>query len=145
MDTFHLSRFIDAQARSYEQALQELLAGNKQSHWMWFIFPQFDGLGMSATSRHYAIKSLSEARAYLAHPLLGVRLLECTQALLDLDGLTAHEIFGSPDDLKFCSCMTLFEQVADSSSPFTAALKKYFAGKRDARTLQLLNAVQPDS
>ncbi len=137
MDDFNLARFLDAQANTHAQALRELRAGQKRSHWIWFIFPQLDGLGFSATARHYAIKSVDEARAYLQHPVLGTRLLECTQSVNNLDGLTAHQIFGSPDDLKFCSSMTLFELVAEPHSEFAAALEKYYSGKRDARTLEL--------
>lgn len=138
MDKYDLQRFVDAQANSYTQVLRELRAGKKRSHWMWFIFPQFDGLGFSATAHHYAIKNLDEARAYLQHPVLGARLVECTQCVNDLDGLTAHQIFGSPDDLKFGSSMTLFELVAEPHSAFATAMGKYYSGQRDARTLQLV-------
>ncbi|MDX9767040.1 MAG: DUF1810 domain-containing protein [Ectothiorhodospiraceae bacterium] len=137
-DPFDIARFIDAQSRCYAQVLSELRAGRKRTHWMWFIFPQLDGLGMSATARHYAIRSLDEARAYLAHPLLGARLLECTAIVNALEGLTAHDIFGSPDDLKFRSSMTLFELASEPPSVFTTALDNYFAGRPDQRTLELL-------
>jgi uncharacterized protein (DUF1810 family) len=133
-----LTRFVAAQADSYAQALRELRAGQKRSHWMWFIFPQFAGLGFSATSQHYAIKSLDEAREYLRHPLLGPRLAECTRAVNALEGLTARQIFGMPDDMKFHSSMTLFELVAEPESEFTAAIEKYFAGRRDSQTLELV-------
>ncbi len=137
-DAFDPGRFLEAQAGTYAQALQELHAGQKRSHWMWFVFPQFDGLGMSATSRHFAIRSLEESRAYLHHPVLGPRLVECTKAVNALAGRTVHEIFGSPDDMKFRSSMTLFERVSEAGSVFAVALEKYFAGQRDARTLELV-------
>lgn len=136
-DRFDLARFVAAQDDCYAQALAELCAGRKASHWMWFVFPQFDGLGFSAMSRRYAIRSLDEARAYLDHELLGARLLECTAAVNRLEGRSAHAIFGSPDDMKFRSSMTLFELAAGPGSPFAAALDKYFAGGRDPRTLEL--------
>ncbi len=138
MDPFDLARFVDAQAGNHAQALEELRAGRKRSHWMWFVFPQFEGLGLSATSRRYAIRSLDEARAYLAHPVLGARLLECTRATNALAGRSAHEIFGSPDDMKFCSSMTLFELAAGPGSEFAKALEKYFDGRRDGKTLELV-------
>ena len=105
---------------------------------MWFIFPQFEGLGTSATSRRYAIRSLAEAGAYLRHPVLGTRLVECTEAVNELEGLSARQLFGTPDDKKFRSSMTLFELVAGPESPFTSALEKYFSRERDARTLELV-------
>jgi uncharacterized protein (DUF1810 family) len=142
-DPFHLARFIDAQSRLYHQALDELAAGDKRTHWMWFVFPQIEGLGSSPTARHFAISGLAEAQAYLAHPVLGSRLLECTTTVNALeDALTARAIFSSPDDLKFRSSMTLFAQAATSSTrspaPFQIALKRYFGGKPDVRTLDLL-------
>ena len=136
-DPHDLARFVAAQDDCYAQALAELRAGRKASHWMWFVFPQFEGLGFSAMSRRYAIRSLDEARAYLDHELLGARLLECTDAVNRLDGRSAHAIFGSPDDMKFRSSMTLFELAAGPDSSFAAALDKYFSGSRDARTLEL--------
>lgn len=136
-DRFDLARFVAAQDDCYAQALAELRAGRKASHWMWFVFPQFDGLGFSAMSRRYSIRSLGEARAYLDHEILGVRLLECTEAVNRLEGRSAHAIFGSPDDMKFRSSMTLFELAAGPGSPFAAALDKYFAGGRDPTTLEL--------
>lgn len=139
-DPFDLARFVAAQQDCYAQALGELRAGRKASHWMWFVFPQFEGLGFSAMSRRYAIKRLDEARAYLDHEILGARLLECTDAVNRLEGRSAHAIFGSPDDMKFRSSMTLFELAAGPASPFAAALEKYFAGGRDARTLELAGA-----
>lgn len=137
-DPHDLERFIRAQAGVYDAALGELRAGRKRTHWMWFVFPQVEGLGSSATARHYAIRSLDEARAYLAHPLLGPRLVDCTQAVNALQGRGAHEIFGAPDDLKFRSSMTLFAQVAGSNSDFARALEKYFDGHRDLTTLARL-------
>jgi len=136
-DPFELSRFLEAQQGIYEDALRELRSGRKRSHWMWFVFPQIDGLGASATTRHYAIKGLAEARSYLAHPVLGARILECTRAVNALQGRTAFEIFGTPDVLKFCSSMTLFELAAGPDSEFSRALDKYYSGRRDAATLEL--------
>jgi uncharacterized protein (DUF1810 family) len=108
---------------------------------MWFIFPQFDGLGVSPTSRRYAIRSLDEARAYLRHPLLGARLAECTETVNDLHGRSAREVFGTPDDRKFRSSMTLFELASGPDSPFATALEKYFSGERDVRTIELVRSV----
>jgi len=133
----NLDRFVEAQAPVYDRALAELKAGRKQSHWMWFVFPQIAGLGHSPMAQHYAIQNLTEARAYLTHPLLGARLRECTQTVLDVEGRTAHEIFGSPDDLKFRSCMTLFDLAAPDGI-FRAALEKYFSGEEDALTSEKL-------
>jgi uncharacterized protein (DUF1810 family) len=137
-DPFHLGRFVQAQDRIYEQVLAELRRGRKETHWLWFIFPQIAGLGHSSTARTYAIKSLPEARLYLEHPLLGKRLVECAQILLQLEARSASEIFGFPDDLKLCSCMTLFAQVTGPGSIFTQVLEKFFHGKPDAMTLDLL-------
>jgi uncharacterized protein (DUF1810 family) len=137
-DSFDLERFLGAQASVYGQALAELRAGQKRSHWMWFIFPQIAGLGHSATSIHYAIKSLEEARAYLNHPVLGPRLRECAEAVHAVEGRTASDVFGFPDDLKLRSSMTLFAAVAEPESVFLRVLEKYFQGKQDERTLQLL-------
>ena len=136
-EPFDLERFVSAQAPVYATALAELTAGEKRSHWMWFIFPQLRGLGSSATATHYGIGSLDEARAYLDHPLLGPRLLECTNAVLAVSGRSLHAIFGSPDDMKFRSSMTLFE-VAAPGGPFSAALDRFCAAERDPRTLALL-------
>jgi uncharacterized protein (DUF1810 family) len=138
-DPFDLRRFVDAQAPVYEQACAELAAGRKASHWMWFVFPQLRGLGRSATAQRYGITSMAEARAYWAHPLLGPRLKRCTELVLAVDGRSAQAIFGSPDDLKFRSCMTLFAQAA-GEPVFGRALHKYFAGEPDAATLALLQA-----
>lgn len=137
-DRYDLARFVDAQSHLYEQVLNELKAGRKRSHWMWFIFPQLEGLGVSATARHYAISSLDEARAYLAHPLLGARLLECCRLVNALEGRSAHEIFGSPDDLKLRSCVTLFSRAAPQEPLFKQLLDKYYQGMADERTLELL-------
>lgn len=133
-----LQRFVDAQEGTYTAALGELHAGRKCTHWMWFVFPQVEGLGSSPTAQHYAIRSRAEAEAYLAHPLLGARLRECTAALLALHGRTANQVMGHPDDLKLQSSLTLFAALAGDSSPFAAALTKYFAGKRCSRTLEFL-------
>ena len=138
IDPFNLQRFVDAQASVYRQACAELRAGRKATHWMWFVFPQIAGLGTSTMARLYAIGSAAEARAYLAHPLLGARLRECTALVLAIEGRTAHEIFRDPDDLKFRSSMTLFAAVADDAAIFDQALQKYFAGAGDPRTHEIL-------
>jgi uncharacterized protein (DUF1810 family) len=137
-DLHNLDRFVQAQASDYERALAEIRNGRKRSHWMWYIFPQFDGLGSSSTSRRYAIKSLAEAEAYLRHPLLGPRLFECTESVLGVKGRSAFEIFGSPDDMKLRSCATLFARVSPAGSVFEELLDQYFQGQRDAKTLGLL-------
>lgn len=137
-DPYGLERFVRAQEHDYATALAEIRSGQKRSHWMWYIFPQYRGLGHSEIAQHYAIKSVDEARAYLEHPALGTRLLECVNALLHLEGRTAHQIFGSPDDLKLRSCATLFAHVAPSESAFERLLDKYYDGQRDHRTLELL-------
>jgi uncharacterized protein (DUF1810 family) len=137
-DPFDLSRFLRAQEDDYERALAEIKSGQKRTHWMWYIFPQFDGLGFSSTAKHYAIKSIEEARAYLAHPILGPRLLECAEAAVAVEGRSAHDIFGSPDDLKLRSCATLFACVSPPGSVFERLLAKFYRGERDAKTLQLL-------
>lgn len=139
-DTFHLMRFVDAQRGLYEQACAELRRGHKTGHWMWFIFPQLAGLGLSATSRFYAIRSLAEATAYLAHPLLGSRLREISSIVTTIKGLTVEEIFGSPDNMKLHSSMTLFAHAATENEAFTAVVRKYFHGRWDERTLRLLQA-----
>ena len=138
MDKYNLKRFLDAQADSYTDALHELETGQKRSHWMWFVFPQFAGLGLSSTSQRYAIGSTAEALEYLRHPMLGARLLECTRAINRLEGLSARRVFGTPDDMKLCSSMTLFELVAGPNPEFGNALEKYFGGRRDSRTLELV-------
>ena len=137
-DPYDLNRFLSAQEGVYERALAELKDGLKRTHWMWYIFPQIDGLGYSPTARRYSIKSMEEARQYLDHPVLGKRLLECTEAVIALKGGSASEIFGYPDDLKFKSSMTLFEKIAGPGSVFSFALDRYCHGKRDATTLRLL-------
>jgi uncharacterized protein (DUF1810 family) len=139
-DPHDLDRFVRAQEDVYRQALAEIRSGRKRSHWMWFIFPQFKGLGRSLTSERYAIASGSEAAAYLAHAVLGLRLVECAEALLALEGLTAHEIFGSPDDLKLRSSATLFASVSDEYSVFHRVLDKYFGGQGDAETRRLMSS-----
>ena len=134
-----LTRFLEAQRETYATALSELRYGRKQSHWMWFIFPQIDGLGSSPTARHYAIKSRDEARAYLQHPVLGPRLLECAEAVLAIEARSAREIFGTPDDLKLRSSATLFAAVSPKGSMFERVLDKYFDGQPDQKTLSLLS------
>lgn len=135
---FDLDRFVTAQGPVIARVRDELGRGRKTSHWMWFVFPQIAGLGMSAMSQRFAIQSLDEARAYLAHPVLGPRLVECVRLVLSQDEKSAHDIFGSPDDMKFHSCLTLFAQVA-TEEVFRRALEKYFAGKEDAATLELID------
>ena len=137
-DPFHLERFLLAQDRVYRRVLSELKAGGKTSHWMWFIFPQIRGLGRSPISIEYAIASRDEARAYLQHPLLGPRLRECTQLVLQVEGRSALEVFGEPDDIKFRSSMTLFAQASTDDDIFQRALEKYFGGVPDRLTLDRL-------
>lgn len=137
-DPFDLQRFVTAQEDVYAQALAELRGGRKRSHWMWFVFPQIRGLGHSPMAMRYAIGSLEEATAYLRHPVLGARLRECTRAVQAVDGRSATEIFGQPDDVKFRSSMTLFAAAGDDAAPFAAALQKYFAGHPDPATLAKL-------
>ncbi len=139
-DPFDLQRFVDAQARDYAQALAELRAGHKRSHWIWYVLPQLRGLGSSAMSQRYGIGSLAEARAYLAHPLLGARLRECVAALHAHRGrLSAVDVLGSVDALKCRSCLTLFDAAADHSGPvFAEALDAFFGGERDPATLARL-------
>ncbi|HJV40310.1 DUF1810 domain-containing protein [Caulobacter sp.] len=133
-----LNRFVEAQAGTYETALAELRRGRKASHWMWFVFPQIAGLGSSPTARFYAIADLAEARAYLAHPVLGARLREVVAAITALPGGDAHAVFGSPDDLKLRSSLTLFQAAAPDEPAFGRALAKYFGGAPDPRTLERL-------
>jgi uncharacterized protein (DUF1810 family) len=133
-----LERFVTAQSAVYDDVRRELGAGRKTSHWMWFIFPQISGLGSSPTARRFAISSRAEAQAYLRHPVLGQRLEECTRLVNAVVGRTVHEIFGYPDDLKFRSSMTLFAEASGHAEPYETALRKYFAGEPDARTLELL-------
>jgi uncharacterized protein (DUF1810 family) len=137
-DPFDLQRFVSAQARDYATAREELRNGRKRTHWMWYIFPQIDGLGYSSTSKRYAIKSKAEAQHYLAHPVLGPRLLECVDILLKHERRSASEIFGTPDDMKLKSSMTLFASVQSQEPAFTRVLDTYFRGEPDRRTIELL-------
>lgn len=137
-DTFKLTRFLDAQNQVYLKALGEIQQGQKQSHWMWFIFPQLKGLGASDAENYYGLRNLEEATAYLAHPILGKHLRQISTALLDLTDKTATYIFGSPDDVKLHSCMTLFHLVDKTDAVFRKVLDKYFDGKPDKATLSLL-------
>jgi len=137
-DPYNLRRFLDAQRGVYEQAERELRAGRKQSHWMWFIFPQIKGLGHSAMAQKYAISSIAEAKAYIDHPLLGPRLRECTQLVININGPSIEEIFGYPDFRKFQSSMTLFAKATDDNQVFKNALQKYYGAEYDPRTAELL-------
>lgn len=139
-DGYDLDRFVAAQRDTFSEACAELRRGQKTGHWMWFIFPQIAGLGMSATSRRYAIRSAEEARAYLAHAVLGPRLREICGIVNGIEGKTAHEIFDSPDDWKLRSSMTLFARATEENREFVEVLRKYFGGKRDERTLALLGS-----
>jgi uncharacterized protein (DUF1810 family) len=139
-DPFDLERFVRAQSQNYSDAVSEIRAGEKISHWMWYVFPQLDGLGFSSTARFYGLKGAAEARAYLAHPVLGPRLRECCEAALAVEGKTAHDIFGSPDDLKLRSCATLFAAVAPEEPVFGKLLEKYYGGRGDEKTLRLLKS-----
>jgi uncharacterized protein (DUF1810 family) len=139
-DAFDLERFVTAQARNWTDAQAELRQGRKASHWMWYVFPQIAGLGHSAMAQTYAIGTLDEARAYLAHPVLGPRLREATAAALAAQARSAREIFGTPDDLKFRSSLTLFAEAAPEETLFRDALDRYFAGEPDPRTLEQLAA-----
>jgi len=138
MDPFDLQRFVDAQDRVYDQVLGELRAGAKRSHWIWFIFPQLAALGSSSTAKRFGIASLAEARAYLAHPVLGARLHECARLVVAIDGRSVHDIFGWPDNLKVRSSMTLFAHATDDNADFLAVLDKFYGAEQDARTLELL-------
>ena len=133
-----LGRFVDAQAPLMADVMSELAAGRKRTHWMWFVFPQLRGLGHSAMARRFGLASRAEAAAYLAHPVLGPRLRACVELVLAIDGRTAHEIFGSPDDLKLRSCLTLFREIDGATGLFDRALAAYYGGRPDAATLQLL-------
>ncbi len=139
-DPHNLQRFVDAQAGVYEQALAELRAGQKQTHWMWFIFPQIKGLGSSPTAKRYAIQSIAEARAYLDHPLLGPRLRGCTAAVLAIKGRGLLAIFGYPDNLKLHSSLTLFAEAGAGEIVFRDCLDQYFSGERDRYTMQALQS-----
>jgi uncharacterized protein (DUF1810 family) len=138
MAEHELQRFLDAQAPVYETVCAELARGAKRSHWMWFVFPQLRGLGRSSTAAYYGLADRAEAQAYARHPVLGPRLAHCTALVLAVQGKTVHQIFGSPDDLKLASCMTLFERVAPEPAPFAEVLQRYYGGQRDERTLALL-------
>jgi uncharacterized protein (DUF1810 family) len=133
-----LNRFVSAQQDIYAQAVKELHSGKKTTHWMWFIFPQIDGLGHSPTAKYYSVKNIEEAKEYAAHPVLGKRLLECCNILLETNGSSADEIFGYPDNLKLKSCLTLFNYVATGQQVFGELLKKYFGGEKDEQTLSIL-------
>jgi len=139
---FDLERFVSAQEGVYADTLAELRSGRKRTHWMWFIFPQIDGLAMSAISKRYAIRSLAEARAYLDHPILGPRIIECCETLLALEGRSAAEIFGYPDDLKLRSSMTLFSIADPALAVFHSVLDKYFIGMPDERTIQIVSRLE---
>ncbi|WP_134739026.1 DUF1810 domain-containing protein [Nocardioides sp. 503] len=140
-DPFRLERFVEAQSNGvHAQALAELRAGRKRSHWMWFVFPQVAGLGLSPTSQRYAVGSLDEARAYLDHPVLGPRLVECATAALSHSDLSAHQIMGSPDDAKLRSSMTLFALATGAEPVFQQVLDAFFAGERDPRTVEILGS-----
>jgi uncharacterized protein (DUF1810 family) len=137
-DSFNLKRFVDAQDPLIDQISAELAAGKKRTHWMWFVFPQIQGLGHSEMARRYAISSVAEAEAYLAHPVLGERLLALTQIVNALEGRSVEQIFGYPDDLKFHSSMTLFAHAATDKTPFEEALNTYFGGEADSGTVKRL-------
>ena len=137
-DPYDLGRFVLAQDADYANALSEIRSGRKQSHWMWYVFPQLDGLGVSSMSRRYAIRSLEEAEAYLRHPILGARLLEIAEVTASIDGKSAVAVFGSPDDMKLRSCATLFAKVSPAGSVFERLLARYFDGQPDGETLRLL-------
>ena len=141
-DRLDLNRFVKAQEGTLETALAEIRSGRKRSHWMWYVFPQIVGLGSSTMSQRYAIRSAAEAQAYLAHPLLGPRLIECFEATLGAEGPSAHDIFGSPDDLKLRSCATLFAHVSPPGSVFARVLEKYFDGERDSWTMAAMASAE---
>lgn len=138
IDPFNLARFVEAQERDYDRALSELKAGRKRSHWMWYVFPQLEGLGSSPTSRYFAVRNADEAAAYLAHPILGPRLVQVSEAVLHLEGRSANDVFGFPDDMKLRSSATLFASVSPEGSVFHRILEKYFDARADDRTLDLL-------
>lgn len=141
-DPFDLSRFISAQEKNYESAIAELRSGQKRTHWMWYIFPQIDGLAKSKTAKYYAIKSIEEARQYLNHPILGKRLLECAEAVLAVRRRSVSQIFGYPDDLKLKSSMTLFAYLQNEPSLFVRIINQYFDGERDVKTLHILEKLK---
>jgi uncharacterized protein (DUF1810 family) len=137
-DPFDLDRFVQAQEHNYDRALAEVRSGRKRTHWMWYVFPQFAGLGFSAMAERYAIRSRAEAEAYLRHPVLGPRLVEISAAALAVEGRAAFDIFDTPDDLKLRSCATLFAGVSPPGSVFERLLDKYYGGERDEKTLRLM-------
>ena len=137
-DPYNLSRFLRAQENDYEEALSEIRSGQKRTHWMWYIFPQLAGLGFSSTAQRYAITSIDEAKAYLTHPVLGPRLKECAEAVLQVEARSARDIFGSPDDVKLRSCATLFAYASPPGSVFERLLSKYYQDEPDSKTLTLL-------
>ena len=139
-DRYDLQRFVDAQAPVYERVQSELTAGRKHGHWMWFIFPQIEGLGYSNTARKYAISNIAEAQAYLQHRLLGRRLIECTELVTAVQGNSINAILGSPDDMKFRSSMTLFAHAAEDNQVFRDALEKYYGGQEDPLTVEKLSS-----
>ena len=141
MEQYNLSRFIDAQETTYEGAMLELARGRKESHWIWYIFPQIVGLGNSETTKIFSIKSLEEGRAYLEHPVLGPRLVEACEILLTLKGTSFNEVMGFPDDLKLLSSMTLFETFSESNSVFTRIIEIYFDSERDEATLEIIESI----
>jgi uncharacterized protein (DUF1810 family) len=143
-DLFNLQRFVEAQETVYAEVLAELKAGRKRTHWMWFVFPQLAGLGSSPMARQYAVSDMPEARAYLAHPILGRRLIECVQAMLQHSQLLPRQVLGEIDAVKWRSCLTLFEAVDPGGRVFDAALDQFYAGQRDAATLRLLNRSASD-
>ena len=146
-DPHDLERFVSAQLDDYDEALAEIRSGRKRSHWMWYIFPQIDGLALSSTAKHFAIKSLEEAEAYLAHPVLGPRLTACAEAACAVEGRSAYEIFGSPDDLKLRSSATLFACASPPRSVFHRLIAKYYEGEPDGKTLRILglDSIEPSS
>jgi len=141
MDQYNLNRFLEAQMTTYEGAMLELARGRKESHWIWYIFPQIEGLGRSDTAKLYSIKSLEEGRAYLEHPLLGPRLIEACEMILSLKDVSMDEVMGFPDDLKLLSSMTLFEALSDSSSTFTKMIEFYYEGRRDKASLEIIKSL----
>jgi uncharacterized protein (DUF1810 family) len=141
-DRHALQRFVEAQDGMFNTVLAELRSGAKRGHWIWFVFPQLRGLGHSATAQHYGISSLDEARAYLAHPVLGARLRECTRLVAAIDGRSVDQIFGFPDNLKVRSSMTLFAHATDDNAEFRAVLDKFYNGEEDSATVELLNTAR---
>ena len=142
MDQYNLNRFIEAQMTTYEGAMLELTRGRKESHWVWYIFPQIEGLGRSDTAKLYSIKSLEEGRAYLGHPVLGPRLIEACEILLNLKDASIDEVMGFPDDLKLLSSMTLFEFISGSNSIFTKMIEFYFDDERDETSLEIIKSLK---